>query len=208
LRSGQVLPYGKDTGGACSLLSFRIVPAKALAYCAAQLIQFIRTGLRGQTFGAQSASNRERPAASRLHLGRGDHAPRPVRYPAEDRLPARSSPSTAPPIRNSGTSEPTSAAISRRFASHPWAGCPGPGFPWTGFVRGVEVPILDLGGTKSVFQSPVSRAPHPRRVLAFAARWEASASIPYPALFPDPPAQPPRWRPRASPPWTGNRFSI
>src|ERR1039458_8169213 len=50
-RSGQVLFIEKNTGGANSWPSFRDRSLKGADIGAAQLFQFIRTGLRGQTLG-------------------------------------------------------------------------------------------------------------------------------------------------------------
>ena len=50
LRSGQVLSHREDTGGACSLPTSGDSSRKGAGVGAAQLIQFICTGLVGQTF--------------------------------------------------------------------------------------------------------------------------------------------------------------
>src|ERR1700677_3132231 len=66
--SGQVLSHGKNTGGACSLLTFRDCSRKGAGIGAAQLIQFSLTCLLGQTFlGAEGV-----PVAKGLGGGRSE----------------------------------------------------------------------------------------------------------------------------------------
>src|SRR5271157_6179324 len=76
LRSGQVLPIEENTGGACSLPSPRNCSRKGADIGAAQLLQFICTGLGGQTLlGAEGVPIAKGLRGRDADFRRGDDAP-------------------------------------------------------------------------------------------------------------------------------------